>query len=133
MSTRLSIQYALKRVHLNTVTLKNDENARFMKALQEHIKHRNQITNFKENVVEVSVRAGYSDPVGISATNSAGAWWSGQSLGTSGNLTSSWQNISYSAANVNTSTYPYIVIYQFIGTKEWSLGAFWYRLKIKVQ
>lgn len=46
MSTRLSIQDALKRVHLNTVTLKNEENERFIRALQAHIKPRDQITNF---------------------------------------------------------------------------------------
>lgn len=34
MSTKLSIQDALKRVHLNTVTLKNEENERFTKALK---------------------------------------------------------------------------------------------------
>jgi hypothetical protein len=56
MSIRLSIQDALKRVHLNTVTLKNEENARFVKALQENIKPRNQITNFSEKVVESHVR-----------------------------------------------------------------------------
>ena len=56
MSMKLSIQDALKRVRLNTVTLKNEENARFIKALQEHIKPRNQITNFKESVVESHVR-----------------------------------------------------------------------------
>ena len=56
MSIRLSIQDALKRVHLNTVTLKNEENARFVKALHDHIRPRNQITNFKENVVESHVR-----------------------------------------------------------------------------
>ncbi len=56
MSTRLSIQDALKRVHLNTLTLKTDENARFIKALQEHIKPRDQITNFTEKVVESHVR-----------------------------------------------------------------------------
>ena len=56
MSTRLSIQDALKRVRLNTVTLKNNENARFIKALQDNIKPRDQITNFKENVVESHVR-----------------------------------------------------------------------------
>ena len=56
MSTRLSIQDALKRVHLNTVTLKNDENARFIKALQDYIKPRNEITNFSEKVMESHVR-----------------------------------------------------------------------------
>lgn len=56
MSIRLSIQDALKRVHLNTVTMKNEENARFLKALHEHIKPRDQITNFKESVVESHVR-----------------------------------------------------------------------------
>ena len=52
MSTRLSLQDALKRVRLNAVALKNDENARFIKALQEHIKPRDQITNFSEKVME---------------------------------------------------------------------------------
>ena len=56
MSTKLSIQDALKRVRLNTVTLKNEENARFVKALQEHIKPRTEITNFTEKVVESHVR-----------------------------------------------------------------------------
>jgi hypothetical protein len=56
MSTRLSIQDALKRVHLNTVTLKNEENERFIRALQAHIKPRNQITNFSEKVHEQHVR-----------------------------------------------------------------------------
>lgn len=56
MSTRVSIQDALKRVRLNTVTLKNDEKARFIKALKEHIKPRNQIKNFKESVVESHIR-----------------------------------------------------------------------------
>ena len=56
MSTKLSIQDALKRVRLNTVTLKNDENARFIKALQTNIKPRDQITNFSEKVVETHVR-----------------------------------------------------------------------------
>lgn len=51
MSTRLSIQEALKRVHLNTVTLKNEENARFIKALQNNIKPRDQISNFLEKVL----------------------------------------------------------------------------------
>ena len=50
MSTRLSIQDALKRVRLHTVTLKNEENARFIKALQANITPRNQITNFSEKV-----------------------------------------------------------------------------------
>lgn len=56
MSTRLTIQDALKRVRLNTVTLKNEENARFIKALQTNIKPRDQITNFSEKVVESHVR-----------------------------------------------------------------------------
>lgn len=56
MGTRLSIQDALKRVHLNTVTLKNEENARFIRALQANIKPRGQITNFSEKVVETHVR-----------------------------------------------------------------------------
>lgn len=56
MSTRLSIQDALKRVHLNTVTLKNEENERFRRALKDHIKPRNQITNFSEKVHEQHVR-----------------------------------------------------------------------------
>lgn len=56
MSTKLSIQDALKRVRLNTVTLKHEENARFVRALQEHIKPRDQITNFKESVMESHVR-----------------------------------------------------------------------------
>ena len=56
MSTRLSIQDALKRVHLNTVTLKNEEHERFIRALQIHIKPRNQITNFLEKVHEQHVR-----------------------------------------------------------------------------
>ena len=46
MSTRLSVQDALKHVHLKTVTLKNEENARFIKALQANIVPRDQITNF---------------------------------------------------------------------------------------
>ena len=56
MSTRLSIQDALKRVRLHTVTLKNEENARFIKALQANIKPRNQITNFSEKVHEIHIR-----------------------------------------------------------------------------
>lgn len=56
MSTRLSIQDALKRVHLNMVTLKNEENERFIRALRTHIKPRCQITNFLEKVHEQHVR-----------------------------------------------------------------------------
>ncbi len=56
MSTRLSIQDALKRVHLNTVTLKNEENARFIKALQEHVIPRDRITNFSEKVHQTHIR-----------------------------------------------------------------------------
>ena len=56
MSTRLSVQEALKRVHLKTMTLKNEENARFIKALQAHIVPRGQITNFSEKVHEAHVR-----------------------------------------------------------------------------
>ena len=56
MSTKLSIQDALKRVHLNTVTLKNEENERFIRALKAHIKPRDQITNFLEKVHEAHVR-----------------------------------------------------------------------------
>ena len=56
MSTRLTIQDALKRVHLNTVTLKNEENERFIRALKNHIKPRNLITNFSEKVHEQHVR-----------------------------------------------------------------------------
>ena len=56
MSTKLSIQAALKRVHLNTVTLKNEENERFIRALQIHIKPRHQITNYLEKVHEQHVR-----------------------------------------------------------------------------
>lgn len=56
MVTRLSIQDALKRVHLNTVTLKNEENERFIRALKAHIKPRDQITNFLEKVHEQHVR-----------------------------------------------------------------------------
>ena len=56
MATKLSIQDALKRVHLNTVTLKNEENERFIKALRAHIKPRDQITNFLEKVHEAHVR-----------------------------------------------------------------------------
>ena len=56
MSTRLSIQDALKRVHLNTVTLKNDENERFIRALKTHIQPRGQLTNFLEKVHEQHVR-----------------------------------------------------------------------------
>ncbi|MBR1800816.1 MAG: Eco57I restriction-modification methylase domain-containing protein [Bacteroidaceae bacterium] len=56
MSTRLSLQDALKRVHLNTVTLKNEEIARFIRALQEHLKPRSQLTNYSEKVVETHVR-----------------------------------------------------------------------------
>ena len=56
MNTRLSIQDALKRVHLNTVTLKNEENDRFIRALKNHIKPRNEITNFMEKVHEQHVR-----------------------------------------------------------------------------
>lgn len=56
MSTRLSIQDALKRVHLNTVTLKNEENERFIKALKTHIKPRSQVTNFLEKVHEEHIR-----------------------------------------------------------------------------
>lgn len=56
MSTRLSIQDALKRVHLNTLTLKNEEHTRFVRALQANIKPRDQITNFSERVVESHVR-----------------------------------------------------------------------------
>ena len=56
MSTRLTIQDALKRVHLNTVTLKNEENERFLRALRDNIKPRDEITNFKEEVHEDHVR-----------------------------------------------------------------------------
>ncbi len=56
MSTRLTIQDALKRVHLNTVTLKNTENDRFIRALKDNIKPRDQITNFSEKVHEAHVR-----------------------------------------------------------------------------
>lgn len=56
MSTRLSVQDALKHVHLKTVTLKNEENARFIKALQANIVPRDQITNFSEKVHEAHVR-----------------------------------------------------------------------------
>ena len=56
MSTKLSIQEALKRVHLNTVTLRNEEFTRFRDALQTHIKPRVQITNFSERVHENHVR-----------------------------------------------------------------------------
>lgn len=56
MATRLSVQDALKRVHLNTVVLKNEENARFTKAMQAHIKPKSEITNFKEGVHEQHIR-----------------------------------------------------------------------------
>lgn len=56
MSTKLSIAEALKRVHLNTVTFKNEENARFIKALQEHIVPRKEINNFSEKVHEAHIR-----------------------------------------------------------------------------
>ena len=56
MSTKLSIQDALKRVHLNTVTLKNEENARFTDALKAHVQPRKLITNFSEKVHEEHVR-----------------------------------------------------------------------------
>ena len=56
MSTRLSIQDALKRVHLSTVTLKNEENERFIRAIQAHIKPRDQITKYSEKVHETHVR-----------------------------------------------------------------------------
>ena len=56
MSTKISIQDALKRVRLNTVTLKNEENERFFKALRANIKPRDEITNFSEKVHEAHVR-----------------------------------------------------------------------------
>ena len=56
MGIRLSIQDALKRVHLNTVTLKNEENERFIRALKTHIQPRDQITNLLEKVHEQHVR-----------------------------------------------------------------------------
>lgn len=56
MSTKLLISEALRRVRLKTVTFKTEENARFIKALHEHIMPRRDITNFTEKVHEAHVR-----------------------------------------------------------------------------